>query len=264
MPTLLELQTAMRQSLVHHDSTAASAMLAAHVAPDRLDIYRNTFLLTLTKALRLCFPAVQKLVGEEFFEGAAQVFIAERPPRAAWLDQYGAGFPDFLREFVPAASVPYLGDVAELEWAVNCALHAADTEPLDAAMLAAVAPENQGRIRFVAHPSIAVLQVSYPADAIWRAVLADDDDALAAIDLTCGPIRLLVERRATSVAAERLAERPWQFLTALCAGEAIEAALASGAGFDCASALAEHLAFGRFCRFELAAEAADCHREVTA
>ena len=80
MPTLLELQTAMRQSLVHRDIAAVSAMLAAHVVPDRLDIYRNTFILTLTKALRLCFPAVQKLVGEEFFEGATQVFIAERPP----------------------------------------------------------------------------------------------------------------------------------------------------------------------------------------
>jgi hypothetical protein len=46
---------------------------------ERLDIYRNTFLLTLTKALRLCFPVVQKLVGDEFFEGAAQVFIAGQP-----------------------------------------------------------------------------------------------------------------------------------------------------------------------------------------
>src|SRR5712691_11487100 len=112
MPTLLEMQTAMRQSLVHRDIAAVSAMLAAHVAPDRLDIYRNTFLLTLTKALRLCFPAVQKLVGEEFFEGAAQICVAEHPPRSAWLDQYGGAFPDFLQAFSPAESVPYLSDVA--------------------------------------------------------------------------------------------------------------------------------------------------------
>ncbi len=156
MPTLLEMQAAMRQSLVHRDSAAASAMLAAQVRAERLDIYRNTFLLTLTKALRLCFPVVQKLVGDEFFEGAAQVFIAGHPPRAAWLDQYGAEFPDFLRAFGPAASVRYLGDVAELEWAVNCALHAADAEPLDPAKLAAVATDDQRRIRLIANPSIAL------------------------------------------------------------------------------------------------------------
>lgn len=256
MPTLLELQTAMRQSLVHRDIAAVSAMLAAHVAPDRLDIYRNTFLLTLTKALRLCFPAVQKLVGEEFFEGAAQVFIAEHPPRVAWLDQYGAEFPDFLRAFGPAASVPYLGDVAKLEWAVNCALHAADPEPLDAARLASVAPEDQGRIRLIANPSIALVQLGYPADTIWRAVLAGDDDALRKIDLDCGPVHVLVERR-TGVEVERLDVPPWEFLTALCAGEPIETAIEAADGFDCGSALAEHLALGRFRCFELAPDVGD-------
>ena len=106
MPTLLEIQRAMRRSLVQGDSTAVSAMLAARISPDRLDIYRNTFLLTLTRALRLCFPVVQKLVGEEFFEGAAQIFVAEHPPRSAWLDQYGSAFPDFLHAFSPAESFP--------------------------------------------------------------------------------------------------------------------------------------------------------------
>lgn len=265
MPTLLELQAAMRRSLVHRDSATAAAMLAAHVAPDRLDIYRNTFLLTLTKALRLCFPAVQKLAGEEFFEGAAQIFIAENPPRAAWLDQYGAGFPDFLRSFAPASSVPYLPDVARLEWAVNCALHAADAEPLDPAMVAAVAPEDQSRICFLANPSITLLQADYPVDDIWRAVLVGDDDALATIDLDCEPIQLLVERRATGVEAARLELRKWQFLAALCVGQPIETAIgAAAADFDCSSALAEHLAFGRFCRFELAPEVADRRRKVTA
>ena len=130
VPTLLEIQRAMRRSLVQGDSTAVSAMLAAQISPDRLDIYRNTFLLTLTRALRLCFPVVQKLVGEEFFEGAAQIFVAEHPPRSAWLDQYGSAFPDFLHAFSPAESVPYLSDVARLEWAVSGALHAPDQEAL--------------------------------------------------------------------------------------------------------------------------------------
>src|SRR5438477_11457536 len=96
MPMLLELQSAMRRSLVDRDSAAASAMLAVDIPAERLDIYRNTFLLTLTKALRLCFPAVHKLVGAEFFEAAAQVFIEKHPPPAAWLDRYGGAFLDFL------------------------------------------------------------------------------------------------------------------------------------------------------------------------
>ena len=92
MPTLLEMQTAMKASLIFRDTGAVAAMLAPHVTADRLDIYRNTFIHTLTKALRLSFPVTERLVGQEFFEGAAQIFIADHPPRVAWLDQYGGEF----------------------------------------------------------------------------------------------------------------------------------------------------------------------------
>ncbi len=253
MPTLLELQTAMQASLVHRDNEAVSAMLAGHITADRLDIYRNTFLFGLTKALRLSFPVTERLVGEEFFEGAAQFFIAEHPPREAWLDRFGGEFPDFLRAFPQAKSIVYLGDVAELEWAVNSALHAADVAQLDVAALGAVRPEDQGRIWFVAHPSVSLLRLAYPVDAVWRAVLASDDEALGKVDIESGPVNLLVERRETGIEVERLDEQSWLFLSNLCAGQPIEAALDMAGDFDCSVALADHLTLGRFCRFELAA-----------
>jgi hypothetical protein len=267
MPTLHELQAAMRRSLVHHDRTAAEAMLAGHVSPDRLDIYRNTFLLTLTNALRLSFPAVEKLVGTPFFESAAQLFIAAHPPDVAWLDRYGAALPEFLREFEPAATVPYLHDVARLEWAVHSALHAENVEPLDPAALAVVAPEDQGRIRLVAEPSLTLLRLAYPADAIWRAVLLGDDEALAKIEVDAVSFDLLIERRAGGVEVTRLDCQSWQFLARLCAGDPLEVVLGDsqdGSSFDVASALAEHLAAGRFCRFDLAAQVEPASYDETA
>ena len=123
MPTLLELQRAMRASLVDRNDGSAAAMLAENVPADRLDIYRNTFVTGVTKALRLSYPAIHRLVGNDFFEGAAGVFIARHPPCAAYLDEYGADFPQFLRGFQPAAALEYLADVARLEWAVNRAIH---------------------------------------------------------------------------------------------------------------------------------------------
>lgn len=251
MPTLLELQTAMRASVVHQDGQAVSAMLAGRIGADRLDIYRNTFVHTLTRALRLSFPVTERLVGKEFFESAVQIFIAEHPPRAAWLDQYGGEFADFLHSFPQARSLAYLGEVAELEWAVNCALHAADGLPLDVVILGAIEPERQGQISFIADPSLRLLRLEYPVDEIWRAVLASDDDALGRVDLGSGPIGLLVERRAAGVEVERLSGQAWRFLSELCAGRSIESALDDINDFDCAAALAEHFALGRFSGFEL-------------
>jgi len=249
VPTLLELQRAMRSGIVEHDSAAVAGALATGVRPDRLDIYRNTIFSGLTRALQLSFPATQRLVGGEFFAGAADAFIREYLPRTAYLDQYGGEFPDFLSGFPPATSLPYLADIARLEWAVNHALHAPDEMPLDLARLAALAPDVQGRVTFRAHPSVVTLQSNFPVDEIWRAVLDADDRALAAADLAAGSVFLLIERDPTGVEVTRLNEAEWRFLHALCRGEPLFCAVDSATDIDPAGQLAEHLAAGRFVAF---------------
>ena len=177
----------------------------------------------------------------------------DRPfePRHADLDAYGEGFPEFLAGFPPAAALPYLAGVARLEWAVNRALHAPDMEPLDLSRLSAMAAAEHGRFGFRPHPSVALVVADHPVDPIWRAVLAEDDHAMAAIDLDAGPVRLLVERRATGIEVTRLEEPPWRFAAALCASRPLQRAIEAAPEVDAAALLAEHLAAGRFIGFEL-------------
>jgi hypothetical protein len=249
MPTLLEVQQTIRNRIIGRDAGEAAALLAADYPANHFDIYRNTVFIGLTKALQLNFPAVRLLVGAEFFDGAAQFFIAEHPPRAAYLDRYGDEFPEFLRNFPPAKSLAYLADVARLEWTVSCALHAPDVPPLDLRKLALHAPDLQSRVRFVAHPSVRALRAAYPVDRIWRAVLAGDDAALWTLDVDVGPVFLLVERRETGVEVERLDEPAWRFVAQLCAGCTIESAQQTADGIDAPTELAKHLAHGRFVDF---------------
>jgi hypothetical protein len=253
MPSLHDVQSAVRRSVIGPDEGAAVPYVVDDgLAPaQRLAIYRNTFDGNLVNALRLAFPAVHKLVGAEFFDGAARIFAHEHPPRAAWLDAYGADFAEFLAAFQPAESLPYLADVARLEWSVNRALRAPDAEQLDATRLAAVDPALNESIRFVANPSVTLLRTDYPADAIWRAVLTDDDAALAAIDLAEGPVGLLVQRLATGVEVTRLAEPSYRITVALLAGLPLGVALTSVDASAAATVLAEHLARGRFTAFRL-------------
>src|SRR6204780_5612486 len=112
MPALLELQQALRAQLLGEalPPDQASALRGA--------IYRNTCLSTLVNALRLSFPAVQRLVGAEFFDGSAREFIRRHPPANAWLNDYGAGFGGVLNAFAAAAALPFVADVARLEWSV--------------------------------------------------------------------------------------------------------------------------------------------------
>ena len=253
-PMLLEVQRAMRRSLVERDDSVASTYVAAGAlsAAARLAVYRNTFASVLTNALRLSYPAVHRLVGADFFEGAARVFIEEGPPQSACLDVYGGGFAGFLSRFPQAASLAYLPDVARLEWAVNRALHALDAEPLELARLAKLNETDMARVCFVPHPSVSLVRADYPADTIWRAVLVQDDAALAAIDLSTEPVGLLVERLPTGIETRRLNEGEWRFISALCAGRPLASAIEETPDNEVHTLLAEHFAAGRFIEFSIA------------
>ncbi len=244
----------MRRSIVAlDDAEAGGHVVAEGIEPAaRLGIYRNTFASVLINALRLSYPAVHRLVAAECFEGAARLFIEEQPPQCANLDDYGAGFADFLTRFPPVAALAYLSGVARLEWAVNRALHAQDAEPLDIARLAALTEEEQARVRFAPHPGLGLVRADYPADAIWRAVLNQDDAALASIDLASGPVWLLVHRAEAGVDVSRLSEGAWCFTAALLAGHPLHRALEEACCTDAHAVLAEHLSAGRFAGFSLA------------
>ena len=262
-PSLLEVQ---RLFLNDIGGGRLGDALAPHVVGDglepalRVSIYRDTSIKTRVNALRLTFPAVCELVGEEFFEGATRAYIDQELPRSAWLDEYGAGFVSFIGRFDPAASVPYLSDVAALEWAVSRALHAPEARAIDPRQLAPALGSVCGSLRLVAHPAIGLVRTQSPADAIWHAVLAGDDASLAAIDLSDRPVHLLVERQVrnpgeagATVQVQRLGQAAWLLTRALCGGRSLGQALEEVDGADaCArTLLAEHLAAGRFVAFTL-------------
>lgn len=251
-PTLSELQRLIGQSLLHGaGSDALHSVAADGLDPGaRLSIYRNTATATLVKALQLSFPAIQALVGPEFFEGAARRFIEAEPPRGAWLDAYGSTFPDFLAELPQAASLAYLPDTARLEWAVTSVLHAPDAPTLDLGSLARRQASQPGDLRFVPHPAVRLLRAAFPVDAIWRAVLDHDDAALAAIDPTTGPVWLRIQRTPLGPAAERLSEAQWRFACALFAGQALSAALEEAGSPEAHVWLATLLADGSFTAVE--------------
>jgi len=194
---------------------------------------------------------VQRLVGDDFFAAATDAFITNEPPHTAWLEVYGAGFPEFLRSFEPAAALVYLADVARLEWAVGRALRAADGEPLALAQLASVAESDQPRVCFERHPAVSLVSSDYPVDAIWRAVLARDDAALAAINLAAGAVWLLIERNAGGIEVARIDEPRWRFAEALFAGRPLSVALEAADNPETPHWLAGHLSAGHFGGFSL-------------
>ena len=95
-------------------------------ATKRFSVYRNNVAASLTEALEVTFPTVQKLVGEAFFKAMAGVFLRQHPPDSPLLMQYGTKMPDFLARFEPVIHLGYLPDVARIELALTQSYHGAD------------------------------------------------------------------------------------------------------------------------------------------
>lgn len=247
MPALLDLQRQLHEGLISDAPVPVGSWVQGTAdAAERLEVYRATVQETLVRALRLAFPAVHRLVGAEFFEGAARIFAQAHLPAAADLNRYGSDFPSFLEQFPPCMPLAYLPDVARLDWAVATALHARDAEPLAFTALAAAVGGDASLLRFTAHPSITFLSSGFPVDAIWRAVLGQDEGAMGAIELHSGPVHLIVERLGTNVNVERFSEPEWHFSRALLDGCTLGSLLDEPTTqVDAPALLAAHFGAGR-------------------
>lgn len=137
----------------------------------RFAVYRNNVVVSLIDALADTYPVVAQLVGETFFRAMAREYVCAHPPSTPVLAHYGGDFAAFIEGFPPAAPVPYLADVARVEWAYLQALHAPDAPVLTAAALqAALAdPERLPALRLHLHPSLHVLRLRHAAVSIWAA-----------------------------------------------------------------------------------------------
>lgn len=256
MPRLADLQAEFSAAIRGAEAGPVAEAIVADglTAAERLNIHRNNMRGTLTDALAMTFPVVQKLVGEGFFRYAAAEFIAACPPRSGAILAYGGDFSGFLADFPPAQNLTYLADVAGLEWAINGCYHGPDADRLDRAALGDVPPERLGEIRLHLPENHRLIASAYPIGAIWQANQdGADDDAI--IDLHAGEDHILVIRPEMEVQVRILTAGEAALLGALAAGEtlggAADAALEAEPEFDLFAALPRLMAAETFDGFEL-------------
>lgn len=216
------------------------------MAPDpralarRFNVYRNSIYAGLVGVLEARYPAVQRLVGDEFFRAMARIFVDAMPPASPVLLDYGAGFPEFLAEFDAVADEPYLPDVARLEWTMHRARHAEDLAPVGASAIAAAARGDASALRLRFAPSVAVLTSAYPVFSLWRANVAPP--AAPGPAEFSGAECVLVTRPSLAAEALRIPRGAAVLVMALLDGETLGAAAAQALAVDANLALDQALA----------------------
>lgn len=211
MPSLLEQQRAF-----------ALALLDPALADEGLRVYRANVFGNWSAALGGAYPVVRAIVGAEFFELLARDYAQAAPSTSGDLHEYGAQLAAFLDGYVQTRDLPYLPDVARLEWCVHLAYYAADAPPFD------LARPTQARLA----PGCALLESAWPLQRIWEA--HQDGGDPGSVDLGAGPDRVLVHRNRWRVEVCSLGAGDYRFLERLRAGAELGPALEAAAAADAA------------------------------
>ncbi len=235
-------------SALQNPAAPVPPLFAPCDAPARFAVYRNNSAVAAIEALKAQFPTVARLVGNEAFRAAARAFAQENPPLSPVLADYGEKFPAFLAGFLDeqgVAEVPYLPDVARLDWAALQALRAQETEPCRLAEIAAHDPAAIVVARVKLHPSLALVASPWPLLALR------EPQGSAVADWRGGTI--LVLRPDAQMRLIALAPGPAAFLSACSAGatlgQAAEAGEFAEPGFDFGQTLVALTEAGAFAEF---------------
>jgi hypothetical protein len=156
------------------DASGARELCATLLEPGAriaaaMPLYRANMTSAWQRALAVAYPVVRALVGAEFFAELACAYAQTHPSSSGDLNVFGARFSQFVAVFQETQALPYLVDVAALEWAVHRAQHAADGGMLKRERIAALLPGELLAARFVLHPACGWLTSPFPIATIWLA-----------------------------------------------------------------------------------------------
>jgi uncharacterized protein len=228
-----------------------AASVTGAIGEPRTAAYRNTIAANYRNALGATYPVVRALTGAAFFNEAVAAFTVAHPSSCGDLNVYGAEFGDFLASYPYARDLPYLPDVARLEWAIDEASRAGDSATSGEGLLEALGRVPADAItaqRFALDPSCRLVRSLFPVMRIWQVHQANGDES---VDLMAGADHLLVRREGDVPSLARTAPADFAFLAALAAGadlgSALDAAVAIDGDFDLAAALRTFIADGTIC-----------------
>ncbi|HNP36571.1 MAG TPA: putative DNA-binding domain-containing protein [Woeseiaceae bacterium] len=195
-------------------------------------------------ALAISFPVMRALLGPEFFCVTASVYWQWTSFYADRQQQYGAEFPAFLAKYLPSADLPYLSDVAKLEWLRQEALAAPKPESPGPDALDIADTATQKRPVVAVHPSVRLCESAYPVLSIWKYCQAGE---LARDTLSCDTPgeRVCINRaRDGRLRMQLLSPGAYSFICALQSGQDVWDAAVTTSRFDAVMTLARWIRHG--------------------
>jgi hypothetical protein len=120
------------------------------------------------RSLVAAYPVIQQMLGQGNFAAMARDLWHRHPPTLGDLAHWGDALPGFLAQSESLADVPYLADVARLEWALHRAATAADAAA-DPASFARLGAEDPACLTLTLSSGAALVSSAFPVASLMLA-----------------------------------------------------------------------------------------------
>lgn len=192
MNTLLTSQRALLQALfgAASDAEALKTLTADHAMPTRargLASYQSNAHMLAERVLVAAYPVVTAILSPDSMGQLARALWHRHPPVRGDLARWGADLPDFIAASPQLAELPWLADVARIEWALHAAATAAnvadrvaeDGSPAfaDLASLALLTTHDPDQLTLTLAAGTTCLALDWTATRIVLAHLAETEAA---------------------------------------------------------------------------------------
>lgn len=224
MYTLREVQKVFAQALNEHQTSGLAKMIKqGRFAPEELvQVYQNNFEISFTDALAAIFVSLEKIVGSVCFAQLARRYLRDHPSGSGDLHQFGSHLAASLSQTPGLENLPYLSDIASIDWAWHEVFHAEGPTWPEADALQQQLQAMQGDIAFVFNTSFRLLITSHSVFRLWchcRETQGFEDESNLAFEP--GSEYVLLYRQGLDVVVQTLGQKQGRWLQSLGRGKTL-------------------------------------------
>lgn len=196
----------------------------------QFELYRERALANLHEQLLRVYPITRTLLTQPEFRAASDEYFSKSMPSAIDPMKFAKDFPEFLADFPTEKDLPYLVDVAMLDFGCYQSHQAMDATPTKSKIFTELTPDQLASRRVQLHPACFWMSSSFAIYDFWQRHHAKTRSATSSNTMETQEVVII--RPKFTVEVHKVDTGLVKTLDALDAGQTLNEALMEGSLAD--------------------------------
>lgn len=225
MHNLAAIQTDIKDIILGKNTSSQFIKPTENIsAHERLMVHINTVFENFISSLRITYPGVWRLIGEDCARSVALAYGHDyrNLTSRAEINEFGGKFPEFLRVFASTKHLKYLPDFAHLELLKSKSYSAQKQNAISLETIQNYFESDIENCKMEFNNSIFFFQSNFPLMNIQELL---DNSNLSELNLQKQTCFIIVCRVSGCIKTLYLTQKKWQFLKSLNDGDSMKIAM---------------------------------------